>query len=282
MNAFVLKIIALTAMFVDHVGAAFPTNTPLWFRVVGRLTFPIFVYLLAEGFRYTRSPQKYLLRLFAFAIISEPFYDWALTRTRHTSTFYTLWQVDFLNYTNIFYTLFLGGMAIFAYQQINRYIMQQFFGYTEPEDNNNLRNPHYAQNYVQKSSNMPYNPAHLTAAAIAVLPTFGFMWIAEFLGADYGWYGVLFILLMYLIKNPKWLMLVVFAVMNIAQHRGLWPFFRDSIPIDIWFYMMIPATLLTVPLIALYNKERGPSLKWLFYVVYPAHLAVLAGIAFLL
>ena len=43
MTAFNLKIIALSAMFIDHIGVAFPEAVPIWFRTIGRLAFPIFV-----------------------------------------------------------------------------------------------------------------------------------------------------------------------------------------------------------------------------------------------
>ena len=254
MTAFTLKVIALTAMFIDHIGSVFSAYAPLEFRVIGRLTFPIFVYLIAEGFRHTRSPKKYLMRLFAFAIISEPFYDWAIRRSHNLRAGLSPWHVDFLNNTNIFYTLFLGGLAIAIFQWVGKALSQRGFDDSSPED-------------------------RFTVAAISALPTLGLMWIAEFLTTDYGAYGVLFIFIMYVVKNPKWLMLSVFAVMNVLQHRGLFPFYMDRIPMALGFHLFIPATLLTVPLIAMYNGERGPSFKWLFYIAYPAHLGILAAAA---
>ena len=69
-NTFVLKWIAIVSMLIDHVGAVlFPTCE--WMRIVGRLAFPIFAYLLVEGFIYTRDVKKYMIRLGIFALISE-------------------------------------------------------------------------------------------------------------------------------------------------------------------------------------------------------------------
>lgn len=99
-------------MFIDHAGLMFPevfglpggTNV---FRVIGRLAFPIFVFLLAEGFRHTKSPARFLARLGAFAVISEIPYDLAFNA-----------EINFFADTNIFYTLFLGGAAIFVYENL--------------------------------------------------------------------------------------------------------------------------------------------------------------------
>jgi len=48
------------------------------------------------------------------------------------------------------------------------------------------------------------------------------------------------------------------------------------------YLLAIPFALATVPLVAMYNGKRGIQTKWLFYWIYPAHLAVLVLIAFML
>lgn len=65
-----LKIIALIAMTIDHIGY-FIFPTVLWWRVVGRLAFPIFAYLIAEGCHYTRNKKKHMLTLMIFAILCQ-------------------------------------------------------------------------------------------------------------------------------------------------------------------------------------------------------------------
>jgi len=252
-----LKVIALTAMLLDHVGAVFPDHVPFAFRLIGRLTFPIFVYLIAEGFRYTRSPEKFLLRLLAFAVISEPFYDWTIVRSANIEQGLSPWHVDFLNRTNIFFTLFLGGVAIVVLKHVYDAFIQRL-------DTDSPIKAHIM--------------AYVNITMITFPVTYGLMSVADFIGSDYGGYGVLFILLMYVIKN-KLLRISVFAVMNVLQHRGLISMMMDGITLPLEFQAFIPFTLITVPLIALYNGKRGPSLKWLFYIAYPAHLAILAVIA---
>lgn len=64
-------------MTVDHMAFMFvPPESPLYFmmRLIGRLTAPIMSFFIVEGFIHTRNYKKYFFRMFAFAIISQPFY----------------------------------------------------------------------------------------------------------------------------------------------------------------------------------------------------------------
>lgn len=57
-----LKIVALITMTIDHLGLMlFPDNE--WMRIVGRIAFPIFAFMIAEGCRYTRNRLRYLLQI---------------------------------------------------------------------------------------------------------------------------------------------------------------------------------------------------------------------------
>lgn len=70
----ILKWIAIATMTIDHVGAIiYPELIIL--RIIGRLAFPIFCYLLVLGAESTRNIRNYFIRLFIFALISQvPFY----------------------------------------------------------------------------------------------------------------------------------------------------------------------------------------------------------------
>ena len=74
LSGFALRMIAMLCMLVDHVGVSFFPGV-LWLRCVGRLAFPIFAFLVAEGSVYTHDKKKYLLRLFALAVVSEIPFD---------------------------------------------------------------------------------------------------------------------------------------------------------------------------------------------------------------
>ena len=65
-----LKIIAAIAMLIDHIGVIFyPENMLL--RAIGRIAFPIFAFMLAEGARYTKNRTRHLLFLGALALICQ-------------------------------------------------------------------------------------------------------------------------------------------------------------------------------------------------------------------
>ena len=112
-----LKLWALFTMFIDHIGAVLIETTYLYniesfqvlnvcLRLIGRLAFPLYAFLLAEGFLHTRSWKKYAGRLFLFALISEIPFDLAafgeLTYTRQ----------------NVFFTLFIGLLTMKGLEKV--------------------------------------------------------------------------------------------------------------------------------------------------------------------
>lgn len=103
MTSSTLKIIACISMLIDHIGVIlFPEIAFL--RIVGRLAFPIFTFLIVEGYFYTKNISKYLFRLGVFAVVSEFAFDRA---------FFNVW-LEF-EYQNIFFTLLIGLIAVYIY-----------------------------------------------------------------------------------------------------------------------------------------------------------------------
>ncbi len=100
-----LKIIACLTMLIDHIGAILYPDMSL-LRMIGRLSFPIFAFLVAEGFHHTHNIKKYGIRLGIFALISEIPYDLAFRGN----------LIDFYR-QNIFFTLFLGLVCLWLYQR---------------------------------------------------------------------------------------------------------------------------------------------------------------------
>lgn len=181
MTSFCLKIIAAIAMTVDHAAAIigqmglismFP-NMSLnisyhiinVMRGIGRIAYPIFAFLIAEGAGKTRSMPKYIGRLFLFALISEPFFYFALSlESPSISGFFE--NIASLNLGNVYFTLALAATAIYLYQLIES----------------------------KKSQHLL-----LQFAPICLLIVF----IGGYIGCDYGMIGILLIVTLYLVKTPS-------------------------------------------------------------------------------
>lgn len=122
-----LKIVAIITMLIDHIGAVVleplisgfnPVDLVLdpkssydtlyvLSRSIGRIAFPLFCFLLVEGFVHTSNVKKYALRLGIFALISEIPFDLAFRNGN---------LVDF-SYQNVFFTLLIGLGALYLIEK---------------------------------------------------------------------------------------------------------------------------------------------------------------------
>ncbi|MBP5197481.1 MAG: hypothetical protein J6033_00355 [Lachnospiraceae bacterium] len=132
----VLKMIAVISMFVDHFAAvylfqeyeAFVNNSkpvPGFIRdmiadgsiayvhnisrLVGRIAFPIYCFLMIEGFKYTRDKAKYCIRLFVFAFISQIPFGLAFAN-----------RIFDPEYVNVFFTLAIGFVTVWIVDTIKQ------------------------------------------------------------------------------------------------------------------------------------------------------------------
>lgn len=128
----VLKLIACLTMLLDHIGAlcAPARDVGFWelvslegtlyisvgmyytLRSIGRLSFPIFCFLMAEGAHYTRSPKKYALRLGMGVLLAELPFDFA---------FYGGWTWE---YQSVMVTLLLGYGALLLMDKCGHFLLK--------------------------------------------------------------------------------------------------------------------------------------------------------------
>lgn len=100
MNAFHIKLLAIGTMFIDHIGLFFFPDQ-FWLRAIGRISFPLFAWLISNGAFHTKNINKYWIRLTLFAFISQIPYMLA-------SKFIDPYTISL----NIFFTLSIGLGAI--------------------------------------------------------------------------------------------------------------------------------------------------------------------------
>lgn len=184
-SGFTLKVIAVITMLIDHTAATIleraiyggyansfvtPANMEFWqkiyldMRIIGRMAFPIYCFLLVEGFKYTRNRWKYASRLFLFSLISELPFDLAFQKS--------FWD---MSYNNVFFTLLLGILTI---MEIDWFCQKSVLG----------------DGVIGKA----YKAVDILVTMGAM------MWIAEnLLHTDYGAAGVVAIVIMYLLYEKR-------------------------------------------------------------------------------
>ncbi len=242
LDGFTLKWIAIISMVIDHFGSiildgalapymvdgtvCFTADMPAFIRSIptikivcdalGRIAFPIFCFLLVEGFLHTRNPLKYGLRMGLFALISEIPFNLA-----HGGS---IWYPGL---QNVMFTLCIGVFTLYAIS--------------------------WAQ---QKLA---------SRRALSILSVIGIGLVGASLAylvrSEYVFLGIACTVLLYVLRSYPYLQPASFLPLTIV---------------------VSPWVLLAVPLVLAYNGQRGRGSQYFFYVFYPAHFLLFAGIATLL
>ena len=248
MSTFTLKIIAIIAMLIDHTGAIlFPGE--MTFRIIGRIAFPIFVFLLVEGFYHTKNYKKYLTRMGIFALISEIPFDIGFYNYNYGEDFFKSLKAAFnsqaaaktfikrlLESQNVFFTLFIGLVLIYLFRMVEN----------------------------------KYEDKILLGNVLDALLTLAFCAIAIILRVDYGLGGILIIVAFYLFRGSKALLAISLFILNGTVFKS-----NNQVTIQVFSIFSI------VPIV-FYNGKKGKNIKYLFYVFYPVHILVLYLISVIL
>lgn len=298
LTGFHLKMIALACMVCDHTAAALLSPFDGCYsvmRMVGRLAFPIFAFLVAEGCRYTRSRERYLLRLGIFALVSEIPFDLAFWMEPG--------RVNFWDFTNVFYTFFLAVACVHIYETLRRqgrrtqllaaaatllasaviFLVAAFV--TGSGTVARLELLAYLAGMLALCCVLTRRKAAETApdtlgSVLSLLTVLPVPLLGELLDCDYGGVGVALVLAVYLAGKRPWSLMALGAmILYLYKSTILYDmFWWDAGGLHVSFLNAGPmcCTLLSLVPLWLYNGERGRNVKWLFYGAYPAHIAVLA------
>ncbi len=299
-----LKVLALAAMFIDHFAVIYLYNKCIsmnltglggqqgvndliiimkCMRLIGRFGFPLFAFLIVEGFEHTGSVVKYAGNLAAFALISEiPF---------NLGFFGKLMYPD---YQNVFFTLFLGLLCIWMLQKAAENekkltCISEMVYLVIPAGAGFIawfvmQNDEIGDLLVKSALGKPV--VYGTAAGLAfaatviggrfldagkkaglcatILILIVFSVAAEICRTDYAAAGVLTIAVMYLFRKNR-----------------IIGFFAGCIILTIMSFLEAPAFLMLIPLSG-YNGMRGKRInKYFFYIFYPIHIVLIYLLAFL-
>ncbi len=247
-----LKLIALVFMFIDHLGASmFPSTTEL--RMLGRIAFPIYCWCMVVGFQYTRNVPRYLGRILLVGIISQPFYMLALHPVDVSRSLPGLMRA-------------VAARPVLLYDHSN--IMLTLF---------------VALLGLWAIRERRFG-SHVWGPAAALI-------LAELLQVNYGWRGVLFVLLLYAARDRRSALAAVMAAFclfwgatssNVRSICGL--NLAPLLSASPWASLLSPwlklqtCAILALPFILIRFRRNVKLPTWLGYALYPAHLILLWGL----
>ncbi|KQL18388.1 TraX family protein [Cytobacillus solani] len=245
MTTTTLKIIALVAMLLDHIGVFIP-NMPEYLRWIGRIAAPIFIYFVGIGYRHTTNKKKFLLRLYIASV------GMALVNL-------VLIAMPGSNYNdnyNFFAPLFLIGLFLYAIEKkkFTYILLWQLISavpiifFIEFVVTNKLLDEYFLGAVLG-------NSLFVEGGILFVLLGVGFYYFQT--KKQLTLYYLLFSALIFVITIKRGHMFEL--------HNRL--FFKFG---DIQWLM-----LLALPLLLLYNGKKGVGLKYFFYFFYPIHIIVL-------
>ena len=296
MSAFVLKLIAVVSMLIDHaayslfLAGVFTGRGYVYMRAVGRIAFPIFAYMIVNGFEKTHDVRRYFSRLALFAVISQPVYRLAFTAANYGAQALTGGGITLsLTAANItapcLAALIAAAYLIFACRWrvdlsllwvcaalVLPYVRLEVFGITLLGGKLNvfytlaiglaLIAALDALRRARGGKGELFRALMLLLAALAAA-------LLLQKTADYGWMGLALIAALYLARSRR-----VYQ----ADVIVLWCVCEYAVMQSSWFFALY-AMLAAVPVL-LYSGRLGARMRG-FYLVYPVHLGIFYVLSFL-
>lgn len=259
LDSFSLKIIALILMVFDHLHYFFSSiyPIPMWFTMLGRLSAPLFIFIVINGMCHTRNAIKYMMRLYIGNIVMMVG-DYLINR------FFPL-PFGAVVMNNIFATLFVIALMVYSIQRIVEAIVnkKKVFKYILL-----FLLPIVSSIIPLLLSKMPI--AMMTA--VTLLPNVVYC------------EGSIVLVLMglgfYIFRKSKLklsLFYIIFCILYVLLGCLSGLQILDVLKFDIQWMMIF-----SLPFILLYNDKKGKGMKYFFYAFYPAHIYTFALVAYFL
>ena len=225
-----IKLIAMIAMLIDHTGKMFFPQYNIM-RIIGRIAFPIYAYCIAAGCVYSKNHLRYLTRIAIIGLVSQPFYAVALAHTNRQ-----MYEIAFRSHPIRailhFYVNSWGHPNVMLTLALGLLVI-----------------------WTIRERQL------VLTAALALL-----VWKIQG-SIDYGYRGVLLIVLFYLFCTRWWLSLPVIFI-----YMFWWGMRSNSYQLfGIRFGIQMFA-IMALPVIYIPTHSNLRINKWVFYLFYPAHL----------
>ena len=258
-----LKLIALGLMVLDHIHYFFEYTglIPEWFSMLGRLAAPLFLFCVAEGFAHTHDRRKYFFRVWVIAaamgsLLFAMAYFGVLVRP---DGFYPLNGV-LLNFVVLM--PIWQGMDWLRQRRIVRGLIAILIPILWPFALSAVVNLIPALGYPIPA--LGYPAAYIS---MSILPAWSLI-------VDGGVVFILQGILLYALRSRRAWQMISYAAVSLAFYVGLvgWQVTQQGLPLSALLtegYQWME--IFSIPLMLLYNGERGRGYQKLFYVFYPAH-----------
>lgn len=227
-------------MVIDHIGFYFQ-GTPIWFRWIGRACYPLFLFCMIWGYHYTKNRKIYLLRLYVMSVF--------MTGFGYAIDYFLPTEYGYGNH-NIFLPMFLVGVLISAVELFQK----------DRRKGSLLLGGIFAVQVLYYA--LPFGRYFSGDVMAGIIPN---LYLNE-----YGFEFVALGVLMYFLKEKKDYFTVMYIIFCINQFSS--EMLRGEIGLQ---WLMIFA----LPLMLRYNHQKGPGMKYFFYIFYPAHTFVLFYLA---
>lgn len=245
MSVFLLKIVAIICMVCDHIRYVLPNANTEAMRLLGRIAFPIFAFLIVEGFVHTKDLKKYIMRLGLFAVLSEyPFILFTIGCKIYN-------EISL----NVMFTLLCGVVVLFFYDKVKTTFLSL------------IKNDNSQNNMIKRII--------LLFSYIVSIVLIG--WIANELKMDYGAFGIIIILLFYIFREKNILKNVLIASVFIISLL-LKLFFEYNMNLSSLKYCIpyMAGYICAAVILMQYNGKVGKyKMKYFFYLFYPVHMVVM-------
>jgi hypothetical protein len=264
LTGFQLKYLAMILMVLDHVQYffEFTGKIPIWFSMLGRVSAPLFLFCVLEGFIHTHNRKKYFLQIYSIAIVMGLImFSIVLFGLQRPDGFYP--QNQMLATLSILLVI-LQGIDWCSKKQWGKGLAAIIIPTILP----------FVAIFIGSRINSAWLVINILNYSILPLHT----WIM-----DGGTYFILQGVLMYAFRKNRKVQVVVFVVSTLILYGVLPLTTMEGITLEILLtkafeWMSIFAA---IPML-LYNGERGKGNKKFFYWFYPGHVYVLCALSYVL